>query len=355
MSEDSEDSLMGGDSEPFTGEFTKGLPKFKDVKGKGQITDEIAQFAFGTAVKYKLLPSVILSQYAYESEWGKSQSAKNDNNYFGITWFEGCPYPKGSARGVGGSEGGYYMKFPNAEEAFNYYGYMVASQENFNDSVGNKNPDEVLLTLGRGGYAAAGITKSSPYFTGAMSIIKNNNFLSYDGSAIQKWNSNKGTDSSNRENFDGEWVNPIPNTNLARSSFSGGQLFGTNSGGEFRQNGFHSGLDFGSVDHSGSKIVASHDGKVIYCGNPGIAGLGALVIVIDTGDYQLIYQEFATTGSKAKVKKGDVVKAGQHIADRDTEHLHFGVTQHDWFKALASSFSNNGVYKDPLLYLQNKK
>lgn len=182
QSEDSEDMTVG--------EFTSELPSFPEIKGTGNFSDEVAQYAVGTAVKYRLLPSVILSQWAYESEWGRSLSAKNDNNFFGITWFEGCPFPKGTARGIGGSEGGWYMKFPNAKTAFSYYGYMVASQSNFNACVGNKDSGACLLTLGRGGYAAAGITEFSPYFQSCMSIITSNNLIErYDSFAINKWKS----------------------------------------------------------------------------------------------------------------------------------------------------------------------
>src|SRR5699024_1849662 len=62
-------------------------------------------------------------------------------------------------------------------------------QSNFNQSVANQSPSEVLLILGRGGYAASGITESSPYFTGAMAIIDSNNLLDYDKVAIPKWES----------------------------------------------------------------------------------------------------------------------------------------------------------------------
>lgn len=187
--EDETQSFVGGSGEPYTGEYTKGLPRIEGIKGQGSFTDEIATLAMATSIKYRILPSVVLSQYAYESAFGRSQSAKNDNNFFGITWFNGCPFPKGSARGIGGSEGGNYMKFPNAEEAFNYYGYMLASQSNFNKSVANQNTGDVLLILGRGGYAASGITESSPYFKGAMAIIESNNLLDYDEVAIPKWES----------------------------------------------------------------------------------------------------------------------------------------------------------------------
>lgn len=172
----------------YTEAFTADLPVYSEIKGNGQISDEVARFAVGTAVKYHLLPSVVLSQYAYESSWGKSASATEDNNNFGITWYSGAPFPKGTERGSGGSEGGNYMHFPNQEAGFSYYGYMIATQSNFNASVGNKNPGEVLLILGKGGYASAGITADSPYYTNCISIIKSNKWESlYDKFAIKHW------------------------------------------------------------------------------------------------------------------------------------------------------------------------
>ncbi|MBC1925555.1 glucosaminidase domain-containing protein [Listeria innocua] len=175
-------------SEHWSGAFTPELPKFPEIKGSGQITDEIAQLVVGTAVKYRLLPSVILSQYAYESSWGKSSSALHDFNNFGITWYLGCPFPQGTMRGIGGSEGGFYMRFPNQETGFSYYGFMLVSQSNFNASRGNKSPSEVLLILGRGGYAASGIDETSDYYRNCMNMIQTNRWVEqYDKFAIDHW------------------------------------------------------------------------------------------------------------------------------------------------------------------------
>ncbi|OJG61692.1 hypothetical protein RV08_GL003119 [Enterococcus mundtii] len=99
------------------------------------------------------------------------------------------------------------MKFPNKKSTFSYYGYMVASQSNFNACVGNKSPSECLLILGRGSYATAGITESSPYFTGCMSIIQSNNLTQYDDFAIQKW---KDFGSNISGSVGGGWVWPFP-------------------------------------------------------------------------------------------------------------------------------------------------
>lgn len=172
----------------FNGTYSRELPMYDEIKGTAAIPEDVAKLAVGAAVKYKQLPSVILSQWAYESEWGRSYAAKNDQNYFGITWYAGCPFPQGSPRGLGGSEGGFYMKFPDKQSSFSFYGFMIATQSNFNASVGKKNPGEVLLILGRGGYAEAGITETSAYYTGCMSIIKSNKLVeTYDEFAIKRW------------------------------------------------------------------------------------------------------------------------------------------------------------------------
>ena len=65
-----EEDQQNNSSQTFKVEWNTDLPKdlVKDIKGKGQISDDIAQLAVATAIKYKLLPSVILSQYAYKSE-----------------------------------------------------------------------------------------------------------------------------------------------------------------------------------------------------------------------------------------------------------------------------------------------
>lgn len=78
----------------FNGEYTEGLPIFSEIKGRGPITDEHAQAAVGAAVKYQLLPSVILSQLGYESAYGQSQSGRNDTNFLGLPGFLVVPTHK---------------------------------------------------------------------------------------------------------------------------------------------------------------------------------------------------------------------------------------------------------------------
>ncbi len=302
----------------FAGEFTGKVPIFKEIKGSGLIPDEIAQLAVGVAVKYKLLPSVIISQWAYESEWGRSYVAKNDINYFGITWFQGAPFPKGSARGVGGSEGGNYVKFASTEESFDYYGYMVATQSNFNASVNNKSPSDVLLILGRGGYAAAGITESSPYFTGAMDIIKNNDLTKYDKFAIDKWGTNVQGGNNKPIKNNGGYILPVSNPVL--SSPYGGRDSPLGFGAEF-----HRGLDF--ANPAGTPIMAIADGKVLISGMH--YSWGNYIVIQHANGQCSLYahqsQRIAQVGDT--VKQGDKIGLIGSTGDSTGAHLHLEIAK----------------------------
>ncbi|MZZ99091.1 peptidase M23, partial [Enterococcus mundtii] len=92
-----------------------------------------------------------------------------------------------------------------------------------------------------------------------------------------------------------------------------------------------------------------------YVGNPGISGLGACVIVINDSGLNMVYQEFATSTSNAKVKVGDKVKLGDVIGIRDTEHLHLGITKKDWLQAESSAFTDDGTWLDPLKIITTGK
>lgn len=139
------------------------------------------------------------------------------------------------------------------------------------------------------------------------------------------------------------WGWPFPD--VGEGKFMGSQLFGVNAGGEFRPNGFHDGLDFGSVDHPGSEVHAVHGGKVTIKSYMG--GLGNYV-VISGGGYNVAYQEAFSSASKITVNVGDTVKTGDVIGYRDTDHLHVGVTRQDFNVAVGKSFTNDGTWLNPL-------
>ena len=148
-------------------------------------------------------------------------------------------------------------------------------------------------------------------------------------------------------NSDGSWADgwdwPFPQD--GEGYFSGGQLFGVHAGGEFRLNGFHDGLDFGSIDHPGREVHAIHGGTVKIVGYG--SGL-SWYAVVDTGEYLVVYQEAFSSKNNILVHEGQKINTGDVIGIRDTSHVHIGITRdHNFNHALASSFINNGTWLDP--------
>ena len=147
------------------------------------------------------------------------------------------------------------------------------------------------------------------------------------------------------------WGWPFPN--VGQGYFSGAQRFGVNAGGEFRLNGFHDGLDFGSIDHPGSTVHAIHAGTVTSVGY--MAGLDWYVTV-DTGEYLVVYQEAFSSRNQIAVKPGQQIGLGDTIGYRNTSHLHIGITRQKNFNvALANSFNNNGTWLNPLDIILNNR
>lgn len=148
---------------------------------------------------------------------------------------------------------------------------------------------------------------------------------------------------------DNRWAWPFPS--VGEGHFASVQLFGVNPGGEFRMNGFHDGLDFGSYDHPGTQVHAVHGGTVSQIGYA--AGLDWYVVV-DTGDYLVVYQEAFANRSDIKVQPGQQIQVGDVIGNRNTAHVHIGITKQKNFSvALANSFNNNGTWLNPLTVIRN--
>ena len=145
----------------------------------------------------------------------------------------------------------------------------------------------------------------------------------------------------------GSWGWPFPS--VGEGSFSLGQRFGYDGG--FRPNSFHDGLDFGSVDHPGSAVHAIHSGKVII--KSYLGGLGNYVVIHSDDGYNIVYQEAFSNMSNIRVNVGDVVKTGDVIGYRNTDHLHIGITKVDFNTAVGKSFTNDGTWLNPQEIIRN--
>lgn len=149
-----------------------------------------------------------------------------------------------------------------------------------------------------------------------------------------------------------KWGWPFPS--VGEGKFSSDQLFGVHAGNG-RRNSFHDGLDFGSVDHAGSEIHAIHGGTVMEVSHA--TGIGWYVLTHSSDGYDIIYQEAFSSKSKISVKKGQHIKTGNVIGNRDTSHVHIGVCKkpYSWSKGFygGHSFDPHWHWLDPLKLIEH--
>lgn len=124
--------------------------------------------------------------------------------------------------------------------------------------------------------------------------------------------------------------------------------------------GYHNGLDFGQG--SGTPVLAMADG-VVATAEAGTSLYGSHVALkhrVNGKEYATLYGHII--GTSIKVKKGDVVKAGQQIASVGSEgmstapHLHFVLTNGDYVPSLSEPSMNGGDggnTLDPSTFLRN--
>ena len=143
----------------------------------------------------------------------------------------------------------------------------------------------------------------------------------------------------------GGWGWPFPS--VGEGNFTLGQTFGTHpQDGVGRTNGFHDGLDFGSIDHPGSEVHAVHGGKVTISRAYG-SGVGYYVVIQDSTGLNVEYQEAFGSPNDIYVNVGDTVQLGQVIGRRTTNHLHLGITRHSFPEAFRHAFNDDGTWLDP--------
>lgn len=140
----------------------------------------------------------------------------------------------------------------------------------------------------------------------------------------------------------GTWGWPFPN--VGEGHFSQVQSFGDDGG--YRQNSYHDGVDFGSVDHPGREVHCIHGGTVTIKSSMG--GLGNFVVIHTPEGFNIVYQEAFSSPSNIIVSVGQKVKTGDVIGYRDTDHVHIGVTKQDFYQAVRNSFSPAGGWVDPV-------
>ncbi len=176
--------------------------------GDYTLSDDLITKITAVARHYDLVPSFVICQLYHETAWGQhpnSISAREDNNWGGMTWGYDDLNPKTRKSGVQVTpgrkrpavEGGYYIHYATVEDFLKDYGYLLRNGGFYKTSGAKTLWDYArgLFRLGGAQYDYAGDgTNSEKVFNSYYNSMKNiHDALNADGSLD---NINKGESSN---------------------------------------------------------------------------------------------------------------------------------------------------------------
>ncbi|MGF7508877.1 glucosaminidase domain-containing protein [Enterococcus faecium] len=352
---DSGDSGGSGGGSGSTGTFTDG-----DIVNSGYvIKNEHINMLLKYAKQRNIMPSFMITQMFFESHWGDSGTSTvgvKDNNWSGISMPFNPPPGVTISQGTPREEGGYYVHFNSLDDYFNSFCFVLSEANGLYHTEGKKTLDAYVKGLFRVGganadYAASGYEHYLSNMQACYNAINSQNpgkFEKLDG-LMNKSLKNRALEAKGsgwRYPFDGDLA-----------PYAEGQQFGItsfNRGTAANPVYFHDGYDFGTIPYAsrnGGAILAVHDGKITDKGFKS-GGIGSY-LVLNTGEYNVMYQEFGTDGSGIDVNVGDSVKAGKQVAHfTNGTHVHLGITKKDINTALGSWDKDDGTWLNPITIIQ---
>ena len=281
-------------------------------------------------------PSLYISQLYYESNWGASTVAQENNNWGGFTWTGNPNRPSGVivSRGTPrpSSEGGYYMRFASVDDYLIDYIYLLNQQGIYNISGHDSFEDSVkgLFTVG-GASANYAETPWQEYLSTMVSI--RNGINSNNSNILDDLDSGIGGGG-------GKPCFPTSPESIITSPWGWRELNG--------EPDFHAGTDFASPNGGSQPIYATQSGIVIQSGWLGSAG--NTVTIKHTGDPY--YSRYMHMIREPDVSVGDTVAKCQKIGDTGDTGNSFGIHLHFEIAPSEGEFGKNGNTLDPEIYLQ---
>ena len=283
-------------------------------------------------------PSLFISQLYYESNWGSSSVAKDNNNWGGLTWTGNPNRPSGVVVSRGtprpSNEGGYYMKFASVEDYLTDYVYLLTKQGIYNISGHDNFDDTVKGLFIVGGAKANYATTSWQEYLATMKSIR---------SGINSNNNNVLDDldeGSYQGGGGGKPCFPTSPESVITSKWGWRTLNG--------ERDFHAGTDFASPSGTSQPIYATQSGEVIQSGWLGSAGI--TVTIKHTGDPY--YSRYMHMVREPDVKVGDKVEKCQKIGDTGNTGDSYGIHLHFEIAPSEGEFGKNGNTLDPEIYLK---
>lgn len=140
-------------SDDNTGTTTANVKYNIKVKDSPNYLTRMKNISKAVGKKIGIKPRLLFSQlYAESGPDGSQPVNTKDNNYGGMTWTQGCGYPKGTTRGAGGSEGGWYRHYKNVSQFASDWAVTVKS--NFSDLGNPTSLSDYLKKMKAKGYMA---------------------------------------------------------------------------------------------------------------------------------------------------------------------------------------------------------
>lgn len=319
---------FNGNADGFTGNI---------VYGGHTLTNERIKFIANLCKKYAILPSLIIAQCYYESNFGTTSVARADNNWAGHTWafgdvstynYRGSIVSRGTERPS--NEGGHYIRYSSVDDFYRSHfdllangGYNVVGKDFENASKG-------LFVSGGSKYNyAAG--SADEYYNTMVSVRNginraNNNALDVLDDLIT---SNGLKAESKSIKFD------LPIKDGIVTSHYGNRVL------ENGDDNFHWGIDI-SKGGNNVEVVAVYDGVVIEALHGYNAGYGNYVVIQHKDiNHLTLYAHL----DSISVSKGQNVSRGQKIGIQGNTGYSFG--NHVHFEVI-----KGGV---DVLYIKDKK
>ncbi len=152
---------------------------------KTQYFDKMKPYAERASKALGIPVSVILAQWAHESDYGRSWGARHRNNHAGISNFTGKPYSWSKAYKVEprpSNEGAWYNVYRSIDDFVDDYIHVMnlGYYDKVREAGKTQGVEDDVLELGKSPFAGNHYKKNGVPGGAIMDMIKANNLTKYD-------------------------------------------------------------------------------------------------------------------------------------------------------------------------------
>ena len=154
--------------------------------------ESVKPYALEVYEKYGILPSIVVAQAYYESQWGQSILSQQANNYFGIkadTSWKGKSVKMETTEFHNQKINDKFRLYDTIQESFDDYGDFLSSHPRYRQAgvFEAKDYEAMAKALEKGGYSTAQNAKGEKvYAIDIYSIVRANDLMILDSIALKE-------------------------------------------------------------------------------------------------------------------------------------------------------------------------